>query len=69
MDKQVVPELIQNKLNTRSLSSEIIKLVENPDLRQEQISEFKTLKKKLGSKSASKTMAEMIVRALSNSGF
>ena len=69
MDRQVVPELIQNKLNTRSLSSEIIKLVENPDLRHKQISEFKTLKKKLGSKSASKTMAEMIVRALSNSGF
>ena len=67
MEKEVVTELIQNNFNSMRLSSEIIKIIEIKDVAKNQIANFNKLEKKLGTNSASKTMASIITSILSDS--
>ncbi|MDR0438566.1 MAG: lipid-A-disaccharide synthase [Bacteroidales bacterium] len=59
MDKPVVSELIQNKLNTENLVSELKKCLSL--YRETQISDYKLLKQKLGESNASLRAAETIL--------
>ena len=67
MEKEIVTELIQNNFNSKKLSSEIIKIIEIKDVAKNQIANFNKLEKKLGTNSASKTMASIITSILSDS--
>ena len=51
----------------KKLSSEIIKIIEVKNVAKNQIANFNKLEKKLGSSSASKTMASIITNVLSDS--
>ena len=67
MEKEIVTELLQNNFNAKNLSREIIKIMEIKDIAKNQIANFKKLEDKLGTESASKTMASIITNILSDS--
>ena len=67
MEKEIVTELIQNNFNSEKLSREIIKIIEIKNVAKNQITNFNKLEKKLGTNSASKTMASIVTSILSNS--
>ena len=67
MEKEIVTELLQNNFNAKNLSREIIKIIEIKDIAKNQIANFNKLEKKLGTNSASKTMASIITSILSDS--
>ena len=67
MGKEIVTELIQNNFNSMTLFSEIIKIIEIKDVAKNQIANFNKLETKLGTNSASKTMASIITSILSDS--
>ncbi|MDO6491848.1 MULTISPECIES: lipid-A-disaccharide synthase [unclassified Cellulophaga] len=60
MDKEVIKELIQNDLNTKSLTIELNKIL-SKDTRTKVFEEYYQLEKKLGGAGASKKAAELIV--------
>ncbi|MBR9853802.1 MAG: lipid-A-disaccharide synthase [Algicola sp.] len=61
MKKEVVKELIQNNLTTKNLKNELSKIVDGPD-RDRMLSDYKSLKEKLGGKGASELAAQLIVK-------
>ena len=63
MDAEVVPELIQEKFNSKNLKSELTKLL-NPTHRAEIIKQFDTLETKLGGLGASEKTAKLILKDL-----
>ena len=67
MGVEIVTELLQDNFNAKKLSSEIIKIIEVKNVAKNQIANFNKLEKKLGTSSASKTMASIITRVLSDS--
>ena len=67
MDMEIVTELLQNNFNAKKLSSEIIKIIEIKEVAKNQVANFNKLEKKLGTNSASKTMASIILSTLSDS--
>ena len=67
MDREIVTELLQNNFNAKKLSREIIKIIEIKDIAKNQIANFNKLENKLGTESASKTMASIITGMLSDS--
>jgi len=67
MKGEIVTELLQNKFNAEKLSIEIIKIIEAKDVAKNQIVNFNKLEKKLGTSSASKTMASIVTNILSDS--
>jgi lipid-A-disaccharide synthase len=60
MDQEVVPELIQNDLKPATLARRLREITEGPN-RDQQLSSYKELRKKLGGTGASKKAAELIV--------
>ncbi|PKB43194.1 lipid-A-disaccharide synthase [Cellulophaga sp. RHA19] len=60
MDKEVIKELIQDDLNTKSLTIELNKIL-SKDTRTKVFEEYYQLEKKLGGAGASKKAAELIV--------
>ena len=60
MNRQVVPELIQDELTEDSLASELGKILVNESYRQEMMAGFRELKEKLGGTGASKRAAAII---------
>lgn len=60
MDKEVVKELIQNDLTTKNLRSELNKILENAH-RDNMLTDYETLRKKLGGTGASERTASLIV--------
>ena len=60
MDKEVVKELIQNELTTKNLRQELSKIVEGKE-RERILSDYKTLKEKLGGNGASQLAAKLII--------
>lgn len=63
MDKEVVTELIQNKLTTKSIQNELNKILSGTT-RKQMLNEFAKLKEKLGSGGASERAAEIITKIL-----
>lgn len=61
MKKEVVKELIQNNLTTKNLKNELSKIMDGPD-RDRMLSDYKSLKEKLGGKGASELAAQLIVK-------
>lgn len=61
MDKEVVKELIQNELNTKSLVGQL-KLILEGDSRTLMLKEYETLRTKLGGKGASDNAADIILK-------
>ncbi|NVN17507.1 lipid-A-disaccharide synthase [Muricauda sp. HICW] len=61
MKREVVKELIQNDLTTKNLKSELSKIVEGTE-RERMLSDYKSLKEKLGGKGASEMAARLIVK-------
>ena len=59
MDKEVVKELIQGNFNTKNLKIELNKIVNQP-YRNEMLTNYELLEKKLGGKGASKKTAQLI---------
>ena len=68
MEREIVTELLQGNFNSKKLSNEIIRIIEGEHVAKNQILNFKNLEKKLGTNSASKTMASIITSVLSDSG-
>ena len=60
MDKEVVSELIQDKLTTENIQNELTKILEG-STREQILKEYSELKDKLGSGGASKRAAEIIM--------
>ncbi|WP_420604017.1 lipid-A-disaccharide synthase [Flagellimonas sp.] len=60
MDKEVVKELIQNELTVKNLRQELSKIVEGKE-RERILSDYKTLKEKLGGNGASQLAAKLII--------
>nr|WP_299337948.1 lipid-A-disaccharide synthase [Allomuricauda sp.] len=60
MDKEVVKELIQNELNAENLKKELSKIVKG-EKRQQILSDYTELQKKLGGKGASQKTAQLLV--------
>ena len=67
MEREIVTELLQNNCNARNLTKEIIKIIESKDIAKNQLANFNKLENKLGTESASKTMASIITGMLSDS--
>lgn len=63
MDKEVVKELIQDKLNTKNVATELKKIISG-ETRTKMLEEFDSLEKKLGGKGASLKTAQLIVSRL-----
>ncbi|MDO6601128.1 lipid-A-disaccharide synthase [Arenibacter palladensis] len=61
MDKEVVKELIQDDLNTKSLTTELDKILNGPE-RKKQFEAYYELEKKLGGKGASEKAASLIIQ-------
>ncbi|MDC6365584.1 MULTISPECIES: lipid-A-disaccharide synthase [Flavobacteriaceae] len=61
MGKEVVKELIQNELTSKNLKVELSKIIEGEN-RKRILTDYKTLKKKLGGKGASQLAAQLIVK-------
>ncbi|MCM4150784.1 lipid-A-disaccharide synthase [Arenibacter sp. N53] len=62
MDKEVVKELIQNDLNTKNITTELTKILDGPE-RKNQFEAYYELEKKLGGKGASEKAASLIVES------
>ncbi len=60
MDEEVVKELIQNDLNTKSIKNELTKILGGSG-REKQLKAYNLLEKKLGGKGASETAANLII--------
>ncbi len=60
MDKEVVKELIQNDLTSKNLKQELLKIIEGKE-RERILSDYKSLKEKLGGKGASQLAAQLII--------
>ena len=67
MEREIVTELLQNNFNAKKLSGAIMNIIEFEDVAKNQIANFNNLEKKLGTDSASKTMASIITSILSDS--
>ncbi|MXN91865.1 lipid-A-disaccharide synthase [Flavobacterium sp. Sd200] len=63
MDKEVVKELIQDELNTKNISTELLKLL-TPDYRQNLLKQYDLLEEKLGGGGASAKTANLIFKHL-----
>ncbi len=61
MKKEVVKELIQNDLNTKNLTYELSKILENEN-REKLLEHYYELEKKLGGKGASEKTATLIIK-------
>ncbi|MBW8244453.1 lipid-A-disaccharide synthase [Muricauda oceani] len=61
MKREVVKELIQNDLTTKNLKTELSKIVAGSE-RERMLSDYKSLKEKLGGKGASEMTARLIVK-------
>jgi lipid-A-disaccharide synthase len=64
--KEVVRELIQEKLTPDSLLNAVNDLITDSDLKHKQLASYKDIKNLLGDHEASKNTANSIIRALSN---
>ncbi len=64
MDREIVKELIQNKLTLKSLRKELDSLLNDNHRRTQLLSEYKKLRQVLGGPGASKRTAEIIVSDL-----
>lgn len=60
MEREVVKELIQNELNYKNLRSELSKIIEGPK-REQLLSDYNVLEKKLGGEGASAKAAALII--------
>jgi len=60
MDKEVVKELIQNELTSKNLKQELSKIVEGSE-RERMLSDYRSLKEKLGGNGASQLAAQLII--------
>ena len=69
MEENVVPELVQNKFNTKNLTHEIIKILESQEIRDSQIEAFNLIEKKLSGKNATDNVFKIIDKILLGSGF
>ncbi|MFV0306047.1 MAG: lipid-A-disaccharide synthase, partial [Moheibacter sp.] len=63
MDREVVKELIQNELNSKNLTIELTKILNEPT-RSKILNDYKELRKKLGGAGASERTAELLVEDL-----
>ena len=59
MDKEIVKELIQNKLSTTNLVNELTKII-SIEPRKKMLKDYETLNQKLGGIGASKRAATLI---------
>jgi lipid-A-disaccharide synthase len=65
--KEVVKELIQDKLTIENLSIELNKILNDTDLRNKQINDYKKVKESLGDVGASEKTGRRIVEILRSS--
>jgi len=61
MDRECVPELIQDELNVENLKTQIEKLSVNSDYQKKQLKDYEELEQNLGSTGASARAAELTV--------
>ena len=63
LDKEAVPELIQNNLNVKNLKTHLNKILQGAE-RENQLENYQILKQKLGAGGAAERTAAAIVRSL-----
>ena len=66
LDKKIVSELVQQKMNSKNLTHEIEILINSELERNRQIQGFAELRKKLGNKSASENVAKLAFMLLND---
>jgi lipid-A-disaccharide synthase len=69
MEEKVVPELLQDKFNTKNLTHEIIKILESQEIRDSQIEAFNLIEKKLSGKNATDNVFKIIDKILLGARF
>jgi lipid-A-disaccharide synthase len=69
MEQKVVPELVQDKFNTKNLTHEIIKILESQEIRDSQIEAFNLIEKKLSGKNATDNVFKIIDKILLGARF
>ena len=69
MEQKVVPELVQDKFNTKNLTHETIKILESQEIRASQIEAFNLIEKKLSGKNATDNVFKIIDKILLGTRF
>lgn len=69
MEEKVVPELVQDKFNTKNLTHETIKILESQEIRDSQIEAFNLVEKKLSGKNATDNVFKIIDKILLGARF
>lgn len=64
VDRGFLTELIQDEFNPKTLMAELVKLLESADLRADQITAYKEVKRRLGPAGASARTAELMIEQL-----
>lgn len=64
MDREVVKKLIQDQLNSESITSELRKVLDDNSFRNKMLTDFTELQTLLGGPGASQRAAEIIVKDL-----
>lgn len=64
MDREVVREMIQSEMNTKELTAELKRLLENEEYRNALLKDYKTLREKLGGSGASERAATGMLEAV-----
>lgn len=64
MKQEISKELIQSDLNRKNLATELDKILHNKDARNKMLTDYKTLKDKLGGKGASDEAARLMVECV-----
>ncbi len=66
MDKKIVVELIQNEFKTRKLKTELNRILNDKNYRENMLKDYKQLKEKLGGSGASENAAKIILESINN---
>jgi lipid-A-disaccharide synthase len=64
MDDEIVPELIQQDCNYKTMKRHLDLMLNHPDIRKKQLDDFEALRQKLGGGGASKRIAEEMIKSL-----
>ena len=67
--KKIVPELLQNKFNTKNLTNEVIKILGSKEIIDSQIKAFNLIERKLSGRNATDNVFNIIEKILLGSRF
>ena len=63
-EREIVPEFIQGNADPAAIATEVLRLLDNPDRRQQMVADFDDVIAKLGKGGANETAARAILKEL-----